>query len=609
MFLLALSGMLVLSGPDPGEVDTTRVYVMDPIVVTGTRLPAVRSEIPHAVSVVDREAIVQSGESNVLPVLAEKVPGLFVTERGVVGFGVAEGAAGGISIRGVGGSPNTRVLVLIDGHPQFMGIFGHPLPDAYAASGIERVEVVRGPASCLYGTGAMGGAINLVTRGTQKQGLAGEARASLGSHGTERYAGSLGYRRDRFGAFASVNHDHTDGHRGNDEFTITNGYVKADYRLGRGLGITASGSVASFRAVDPGPAASPHPDDTPHWADIERAVASLALSTSFGRAEGEVKLFVNTGEHELYDGFHSTDALGGVVAFQGLRLAPGTTLTFGLDLKRYGGEAEITLSRTKLGDHTVTETGVYLSMDHRLVPALGLHAGIRVERHPEFGTETVPQAGLAFHATPTTALKASAAKGFRSPTIRELYLFRSANPDLEPERMCTYQTSLLHRFPGERGSLEVTGFTSTGDNLIQTVGQFPNVRNENTGEFTHRGLEVEARYGWRAVDAWASYAFLDTEDPVIAAPRHHLSVGATATRGMVTATLQARRVAGLVTRVSGDEVSEQAFTLVKVTLALRPRGAVEAFLEGDNLLDEEYEINHGYPMPGATFAGGITLRY
>jgi outer membrane receptor for ferrienterochelin and colicin len=65
--------------------------------------------------------------------------------------------------------------MLIDGHPQFMGIMGHPLPDSYVASDAERVEVIRGPASILYGTNAMGGVINIITKSRQKKVLSGNA--------------------------------------------------------------------------------------------------------------------------------------------------------------------------------------------------------------------------------------------------------------------------------------------------------------------------------------------------------------------------------------------------------------------------------------------------
>lgn len=122
---------------------------IDEVVITGTKTLVNRNNVPLTVSSISGEKIASSSESALLPALAEQVPGMFVTERGITGFGVSTGAAGQVSLRGVGGSPNTQVLVLVDGNPQFMGIMGHTMPDAYIASDVEKVEVIRGPASTL----------------------------------------------------------------------------------------------------------------------------------------------------------------------------------------------------------------------------------------------------------------------------------------------------------------------------------------------------------------------------------------------------------------------------------------------------------------------------
>ena len=151
--------------------DTTQAghnYEIDDVVVTGTRNETDIRHLPMTISVVNRETIGQRSEPSLLPTLTEQVPGLFTTSRGVMGYGVSNGAAGGISLRGIGGSPTTGLLVLIDGHPQYMGLMGHPIADAYQSMLAEKVEVVRGPASVLYGSNAMGGVINIVTRGNGK---------------------------------------------------------------------------------------------------------------------------------------------------------------------------------------------------------------------------------------------------------------------------------------------------------------------------------------------------------------------------------------------------------------------------------------------------------
>jgi len=163
-------------GRNAMEESEERTVVIDekkPIeeaVVTGTRNETDIRHLPFTVSVVGRSQIEQSHEVSLLPILSEQVPGLFVTQRAMMGYGVSEGAAGGISMRGLSGGSG-RMMVLIDGHPQYMGLMGHPISDAYQSFLAERVEVLRGPASMLYGSNAMGGVINIVTRRMQDDGV------------------------------------------------------------------------------------------------------------------------------------------------------------------------------------------------------------------------------------------------------------------------------------------------------------------------------------------------------------------------------------------------------------------------------------------------------
>ena len=102
------------------QTDTTSV-ALDNVVVTGTRTQTDIRHLPMTVTVVNREALTEQQQISVLPTLTELVPSLFVTERGVMGYGVSGGAAGGISLRGICAGSG-QVMVLIDGHPQYQGI-------------------------------------------------------------------------------------------------------------------------------------------------------------------------------------------------------------------------------------------------------------------------------------------------------------------------------------------------------------------------------------------------------------------------------------------------------------------------------------------------------
>ena len=321
--------------------DSLRIFkdtiTLNEVVVTGTIVKINKNNVPMAVSVVTRQQISESDESALLPVLNGLVPGLFVSERGITGFGVSNGAAGQITIRGIGGDPTTGVLVLIDGHPQFMGIFGHPLSDSYVASDVERVEVIRGPASILYGSNAMGGVINIITRKQTQEGFHGNARFMYGSFNTQKYMASGGYKKDKFSVFASVNHDQTDGQRPNSNFNITNGYVKMGYEINSHLLTSTDFSLAKFKAADPGP-------DTLNAVygptqNITRGYWSFSLDNNYEKYSGTVKVFYNFGTHHFTDGFNSNDADYGLNISESAKLFKGNSITFGGDYTNYGGKA------------------------------------------------------------------------------------------------------------------------------------------------------------------------------------------------------------------------------------------------------------------------------
>jgi len=186
---------------------------------------------------------------------------MFVTGRGVIGYGVANGAAGGMSIRGIGGSPNTQVLVLIDGHPQYMGMMGHPLPDVYESAMAEKIEVVRGPASVLYGSNAMAGVVNIVTKKQQQDGVHTYGRAMYGSYNTFSAEAHNAFRRKGFSSFVSLNYNRTDGHRENSEFDQYGGYAKLGYEFSSHWNVFADVNVTHYNAANPGLVSAPMIDN------------------------------------------------------------------------------------------------------------------------------------------------------------------------------------------------------------------------------------------------------------------------------------------------------------------------------------------------------------
>lgn len=628
--LLSL-GLLSFAGQaqETGNVQDSlsrKTYTLDEVVVTGTRNETDVRHLSQTVSVLNRNKIEQSLQSSLLPVLTEQVPGLFTTSRGIMGYGVSGGAAGGISLRGLSGG-SARLMVLIDGHPQYAGIFGHPISDAYQTLLADKVEVLRGPASVLYGSNAMGGVINIVTRKMHEDGVRTNLHTGYGSYNTLETELTNRIRQGRFSSVVSGSYNRTDGHRENMPFEQYGGYAKLGYELTDNWNTRADVNVTHFNATYPGPVSAPLLEGDQR---ITRGVTSFAVENHYDRTSGALSFFYNWGDHWINDGytpgagetpqdgrFNSFDDMMGVSLYQSAQFFKGNRITLGLDWFRYGGEAwteyvkgEKAGTRNDLVDKHENEVAGYLDFRQDVGTWLTFNAGLRIDHHSRVGTEWVPQAGLAFHLPRNMELKASATKGFRYPILREMYMFPPQNPDLKPESMWNYELAFSQRLLNGRFSYGINLFYIDGKNLIMTLPN-PNGSgrlNQNSGKIDNTGFEVQAAY--RISNSWsvdANYSFLDMENPVVAAPEHKLYAGAAFSKGRWNVSTGLQYIAGLYT--STTPMIKEDFVLWNLRGSFRAAKWLDVWARGENLLAQKYEINAGYPMPRATVMAGLNINF
>lgn len=608
-------------------VDTGKVYEIDEVVVTGTRNETDVRHLSQTVSIVNRSKIDRAMQPSLLPVLTEQIPGLFVTSRGVMGYGVSGGAAGSISLRGLSGG-TARLMVMIDGHPQYAGIFGHPIADAYQSFLAERVEVLRGPASVLYGSNAMGGVINIVTRKMEDDGVNTNVRAGYGSYNTVETELTNRIRRGRFSSVISGSYNRTDGHRSDMGFEQYGGYAKLGYEIADNWNLRGDVNVTHFNASYPGPVNAPLLDGDQR---ITRGMTSFAVENHYEKTSGAVSIFYNWGNHWINDGytpsagegpqddrFNSRDNMMGVSLYQSARLFKGNRITVGFDWFRYGGHAwseyvsgEGRGTASDLVDKHEYELAGYFDFRQDIGSWLTFNAGLRADHHSRIGLEWVPQAGLAFHLPHSIELKASASKGFRYPILREMYMFPPQNPDLQPESMWNYELAFSQRLIGGRVTYGVNLFHIDGKNLIVTLPN-PNgsgMLNQNSGKIKNAGVELQATY--RIDRHWSvdcNYSFLHMENPVVAAPEHKLYAGANFSHGRWNISTGVQYIEGLYTSV-GENAGKENFILWNIRASFRALKWLDIWARGENLLAQEYEINAGYPMPGATVMGGFSVNF
>ena len=597
------------------------------VVVTGTRNETDVRHLPLTVSVIDRQEIEQSMQPSVLPILTQQVPGLFITSRGIMGYGVSNGAAGGIALRGLSGGSG-RMMVLIDGHPQYAGIFGHPISDAYQSFLAERVEVLRGPASVLYGSNAMGGVINIVTRQLHEEGVKTNVNLGYGSFNTLQSEVTNRIRKGRFTSLISSSYNRTDGHRSDMGFEQYGGYAKLGYRVTDNWNLCGDVNVTHFNASYPGPVSAPLLDGDQ---SITRGMTSFAVENKYEKTSGAASFFYNWGNHWINDGytpskgetpqesrFLSFDNMMGLSLYQSTQFFPGNRITVGFDWFRYGGHAwnkfvsgEKAGTTSDLVDKHEDELAGYVDFRQDLGSWLTLDAGVRVDHHSRVGTEWIPQAGLSFHLPRTIELKASASKGFRYPILREMYMFPPQNPDLKPESMWSYELAWAQHLLDNSLTYGINLFYIDGKNLIVTLPN-PNgtgMLNQNTGKIENCGVEGEVAY--RIDPHWsveANYSYLHMENPVVGAPEHKLYAGAQYTHKRWTVSTGVQYIDNLYTTV-GDNPQTEEFVLWNLNASFRVNRWLDVWARGENLLAQRYEINAGYPMPRATVMAGVNLNF
>ena len=609
----------------------TDTLQLQEVVVTGTRSAADVRHLPMTVTVIDRQQLTEQHQISVLPTAVQQVPGLFVTSRSMMGYGVSTGAAGGITMRGITGSTG-QLMVLIDGHPQYQGIYGHPISDSYQTLMAERVEVLRGPASVLYGSNAMGGVLNIVTRSMTEDGTKTNIQLGAGSYGTIQAEASNQLRRGRFSSTVAAQYGRSDNHRPHMGFEQFGGYLKLGYELSPHWKAYADANITHWSASNPGKTQQPKLEND-QW--ITRGEVSVGIENRYERTSGALSLYDNFGRHKINDGynakggkpqtdlFRSKDAVAGVSWYQSAQLFQGNNLTVGIDYQHiYGrayytdrqtGEVVKTKQRLMQSAHAhENEVAGYVDFRQDLLQWLTVDAGLRYDHHSVAGGEWIPQAGLVVRPTATGEVKALVSKGFRNPTAKEMYLYKSANDKLDPERLWNYELSWRHRV--NRVTYNANLFYIKGDNIIQTVTANGSPRNVNTGKIENYGAELEVSY--RINEHWncaTHHSFLKMcEREVAAAPKYKgvWSLSYQQAKWNVTANLQ--HISGLGLDSDDDglrDLTEHDFCLLNLSATYSLTPALALWARGENLLARRYEINYGYPMPRATFMGGVSINF
>lgn len=612
---LALLALPMSVYANHSEESADSIRSLDEVVVTGSNAGIEARLLPYTVSVVGNDRLEATGSTQVLSAISGMIPSLFVSQRSIFGFGVSNGGSGHIKLRGVGGDRASGVLMMVDGQPQFAGIYSHHIADFYNKEYVDRVEVLRGPGSVLYGSNAMAGAINVITKNPRQDGVRTTISSQYGSYNTWLSSATNTTRLGRFSSLASISYNRTDGNISNFDFRQADGYVKIGYDFSTIWKATADYTLMHFKGNDPIYPKLSNPESTDIYRQsITRGEASVSAANNYGNTNGLIRAYYSYGNHFVDDPrhFHSTDDRFGIMLYQNFHTWQGASATIGFDFDTYSGRIPVSGgnnhtegSMSTISRKRITEYSPYITLSQGFFDQLlNINAGLRMANSDMFSTQWIPQFGFALNPGSGFTVKGNLAMGYRNPSFRELYLYRMANPDLQPEKMMNYEVSVGKSF-SRYFSADITAYYSHGSDMIQVLDN----KNVNTGRFDNRGIEISAKSN-PLDNLWlfASYSYLHTSlTNLTGAPKNQYYIGGELTLW------QQLKVAADLKGVGGLFVSEgirnQNYALLNMKISWQICRYVEIFSRLENITDTHYVINRGYDMPGFTAMGGFKLSF
>lgn len=552
LFVVLSAWGMAAAADDPNSYFSMSLSeLMDVEIYSASKYAQRVSEAPSSVTVITAEEIKLYGYRNIAEIL-NSVPGFYVTYDRNYGF---------IGVRGFGrpGDYNSRILVLLDGHR-----LNDNVGDTVLLGNeflvdidlIDRVEIVRGPGSALYGSNALFAVVSVYTKkGSDYRGAEISSRVGSGDHRQGRITYGDHYDNG-FDFLVSGTYADWDGDKlyypefdrpqagygrvRNDDENLTNFSLRASYKdltlnvasSQREKGIPTAAWDSLFGA-----------GGTRTWDDY----TLIGLTWEHAVDESLSVLGRVSYHHYNYDGrymYYDGELYTNSDFWKGRWIVSEVQVTKQFDNGHkavFGAESQYNIRQDQKNwdydvylddDRHSKSWGVYVQDEFQLTEELTFSAGVRRDYYDATGATVNPRAAVIYHLSPDTTLKFLAGKAFRAPSVYELYyndsgFTQKANPDLQPETIKTYEGVVEHRF-GQHWKGTLSGFYYRMEDLIDQVTDPGDglIQFQNTSQVTANGVEVGLEGKWEnGTRTRISYAGVQTLDKMTRSglansPRH-----------------------------------------------------------------------------------------
>jgi|Deesub1362A_J573_1020465.scaffolds.fasta_scaffold00964_21 vitamin B12 transporter len=583
---------------------------IEEVVVTATKIEEPVEETTSSVVVVSKEEIELENTEFVVDVL-ENIPELNVVQNG------GTGTLAQVFLRGSGPS---QLMVMIDGIKVKSTTTGTFDFSGINIDDIERIEIVKGPQSTIYGSEAQAGVINIIT----KRGR-GEPETEFllegGSFGTYRGSATFSGAFERFDYRVTASYFNSDGISIAEDGDEKDGYRNTSFSAKIGINpsealrIELNGRYYTDRTeLDDFDYFSGQVIDAPHY--IQRGEHLLFSAKTdlflFDRWQqvltaSAIKDTLNVSDRDnQWNNYDIITAMDTIDWQNNIYLTDNYTITAGVEYRVESGE-----NRGNFNEST-DNTALYLNNRLKLFDeSLVLNAGARIDDNEAFGDHTTYRVGAIYnYKNAGLRIRTSYGTGFSAPTFNQLYFPFYGNPDLKPEESRAWEAGIEKDLMGKRLTVSITYFDQDYENLIQTDPDTWTA--QNIGEAEVKGVELG---GTMRVTEYLTistfYTHLDTEDKdtgerLTRRPDDKLNITLRCSRGKVGGVLSYTYVGDAYDASAGRELD--SYSLVNLSGGYRIMDNIELFARIDNLLDEDYETAAGYNTPGISAFAGVKVR-
>ncbi|MCX5696119.1 MAG: TonB-dependent receptor [Candidatus Omnitrophica bacterium] len=580
---------------------------LDKIVVTPSRIEESVGDIGRTVDVVTSKEMERGGAQNLADALTE------LTSVDISNYG-GPGTNKNIRMRG---STSAQVLVLMDGRPINNPRDGVVDLSSMPLDNISQVEVMHGPGSSLYGSSAMGGVVNIITKDPPKKGQKAELYSSFGTARTYIERMLYGVNVSKFDFLISGGYESSAGFRPNSELNTEDCNLKLGYELNNennlkfnsGFYKSKSGLPGSITALDVG--------------DKQNTLKRFFdFSWNF---KPDVKTELSARAYQNYDRLATTyTQINEATTVRGFNLQLDEQLwdiykvVFGFN---YVGNLN---DSTTSGKHKYNVNAGYLENILDLFDKkMNINLSCRIDDYSNFGLATDPSLSMLYKFNESVKIHALVARSFRAPTFNDLYYPHVAypgyeadgNPNLNPEKGLSEEVGVEAKI-NQYLTSKLNYFYSDYKQLIQWSPDSNNVwRPTNVASAVIQGLEFENKiFITGNLELGLDYSFLIAKDTqthkyLLYQPENKIDAGLKYNdHNGLTIELKGQ-FTGIRYGDAGNDIKVKSFYIFGLSASKKFKSGITCFGYIDNLLNRKYQIQDGYPMPGFSFTGGLKAEF